>query len=320
MRNAEGGTEVAMHRGFSLITGVLLVSAVLGTAIAAQQPRLTNGTVSTQPAGGSLAQTFNAVLAAQTDVAWIGYAVPVRDRESMMCCWSSADGTNHFSGTMSGDIPCCGGCRLEPAAEGAPRTPVTAPPAGPIKLEGSDRMVVLFRVVDRRVERVRAYSEDCALDAGGRPVVWLQEVRPAESVALLASLVGSEGTRKNRVTSAALSAISMHAEPSASTTIERLARTHDTPAVRSDAIFWLAQMAGARVASTITDAIANDPDTEVKKRAVFALSQLPRGEGVPLLIDVARKNPNPVVKKQAIFWLGQSKDPRAIDFFAQILK
>ena len=37
-------------------------------------------------------------------------------------------------------------------------------------------------------------------------------------------------------------------------------------------------------------------------------------------IDVARKNPNPAVKKQAIFWLGQSRDPRAIDFFAAILK
>ena len=41
---------------------------------------------------------------------------------------------------------------------------------------------------------------------------------------------------------------------------------------------------------------------------------------MPLLIDVARKNPNAAVKKQAIFWLGQSKDPRAIDYFAQILK
>ena len=181
-------------------------------------------------------------------------------------------------------------------------------------------MVVLFRVVERRVDRVRSYSEDCALDAGGRPVVWLEDVRPADSVALLATLVGSEGTRKNRVTSAALNAISMHADPTAAPTIERLARNHETPAVRGDAIFWLGQMAGAKVAGAITDAIANDPDTEVKKRAVFALSQLPHGEGVPLLIDVARKNPNPVVKKQAIFWLGQSKDPRALDFFAQILK
>ena len=57
----------------------------------------------------------------------------------------------------------------------------------------------------------------------------------------------------------------------------------------------------------------------MKKRAVFALSQLPKDEGVPLLINVAKTNQNPAVRKQAMFWLGQSKDPRALDFFAQIL-
>ncbi len=305
-----------------LSTALVLTGLVsIGATIAAQQPRITNAKFSTQPIAGGLAQTFRSTVAAQTDIAWIGYSVPVSDREKTMCCWSSADGSTYFSGTLSGDMPCCGGCRLEPSAEGSARAPVTpTPQTGPIKLEGSDRMMVLFRIVERRVERVRSYSEDCAIDAGGRAVTWLQDVRPAESVALLESLIGAESDRKNRVTSAALSAISMHAEPSAAQTIERLARSHAVPAIRSDAIFWLGQMAGMKVAGTITEAIANDPDTEVKKRAVFALSQLPRGEGVPLLIDVARKNPNPAVKKQAIFWLGQSKDPRAIDFFAQILK
>jgi hypothetical protein len=302
------------------LVGALAVVVVSGSAISAQQPRIANAKLSTQPAGGSLVQSFNALVAAQSEIAWIAYAVPVRDRDRTTCCWTSADGNSHFSGTMSGEVPCCGGCQLEPAVQGAPRTPVTAPQTGPIKLEGAERMVVLFRVVDRRVERIRSYSEDCALDAGGRAVTWLENVRPSESVALLASLVGSDGDRRNRVTSAALSAVSMHAEPSAAATIERLARSHTAPAVRSDAIFWLGQMAGAKVAATISEAVANDPDTEVKKRAVFALSQLPRGEGVPLLIDVALKNPNPAVKKQAIFWLGQSKDPRAIDFFAQILR
>ena len=57
----------------------------------------------------------------------------------------------------------------------------------------------------------------------------------------------------------------------------------------------------------------------MKKKAVFALSQLPKDEGVPLLINVARTNTNPAVRKQAMFWLGQSKDPRALDFFAEIL-
>ena len=71
--------------------------------------------------------------------------------------------------------------------------------------------------------------------------------------------------------------------------------------------------------TTITDAIANDPETEVKKKAVFALSQLPKDEGVPRLMEIARTNRNPEVRKQAMFWLGQSKDPRAIKFFEDIL-
>jgi HEAT repeat protein len=90
--------------------------------------------------------------------------------------------------------------------------------------------------------------------------------------------------------------------------------------VRSEALFWMARRAGARTAETITEAIERDPDTEVKKKAVFALSQMPKDQGVPLLIQVARTNTNPVVRKQAMFWLGQSKDPRAVDFFEQVLK
>ena len=57
----------------------------------------------------------------------------------------------------------------------------------------------------------------------------------------------------------------------------------------------------------------------MKKKAVFALSQLPKDEGVPQLMEVARNNRNPAVRKQAMFWLGQSKDPRAVKFFEEIL-
>ena len=60
--------------------------------------------------------------------------------------------------------------------------------------------------------------------------------------------------------------------------------------------------------------------TAVKKKAVFALHQMPAGEGVPLLIKVARSNRNPEVRKQVVFWLGQSKDPRALQFFEEILR
>ena len=309
-------------RRYPLLSSALSICTLLGVSVAAQQPRITNGRLASQTSAAGLQSTINGIVAAQTETAWIGYAVPVADRNRVQCCWTSANGTTYMSGSMSAsDAPCCGSCRIEPADPAANRPASTAAaPQGPIKLEGSERMMVLLRVVDRQIERVRTFSEDCELDAGGRQVHWIQDVKPAESVAFLESLIGTDGERKNRITNAALGALSMHAEPAAQTTIERLARSHATASIRGEAIFWLAQMAGLKVASAITSAIDTDPDTEVKKRAVFALSQLPKDQGVPLLIDVARKNPNPAVKKQAIFWLGQSKDPRAIDFFADILK
>ena len=89
--------------------------------------------------------------------------------------------------------------------------------------------------------------------------------------------------------------------------------------VRGQALFWLAQKAGQKAAAAITGAIDNDPDTEVKKKAVFALSQMPKDEAVPKLIEVAKTNRNPAVRKQAMFWLGQSHDPRALEFFEQVL-
>ena len=300
------------------------VATVLSASVAlgAQQPRVINGRVAPAPAGDR-GQTFRSLVSAQSDIAWVGYSVPT-DGDRQMCCFSTSDGTTWISGTSSrGDVACCGGCRIEPSDAKDRTTASTARPAtaaGPVQLEGSNRMVVLFRVVDKRVERIRAFSDDCELDAGGRTIHWLTDVRPTDSIALLESLVAPDAERKNRVSHAALSAIAMHAEPGAVKVLERLARSHASSSVRGDAIFWLGQAAGRKVAGTITEAIEQDPDTDVKKRAVFALSQLPRSEGVPLLIDVARKNRNPAVRKQAIFWLGQSKDPRALDFFAEILK
>jgi HEAT repeat protein len=138
-------------------------------------------------------------------------------------------------------------------------------------------------------------------------------------VALLESLIGPDAP-KGRITNAALSAIAMHGDPSAVATLERLGRSHASTAVRGEAIFWMGQAAGRKAVGAINEAIDKDPETEVKRRAVFALSQLPKNEGVPLLIEVATKNSNPAVRKQAIFWLGQSRDPRALEFFSRILK
>ena len=364
------------------IAATITTATMAGTAALAQQPRISNGRVVPQ-AGASLQQTFRSAVDAQADVGWIGYAVPVVDRNRTMCCFGST--TTRVDGhvVMSDGHACCAMCALEPAASGtAAANRGDQQSAAPIKLEGPDRMLVLFRIVSRRVDRVRVFSEECPLDAGGRDVAWLTGVRPSDSVALLESLVTPQAER--RTTDGAVSAIALHDDPAADASLERLlapdqphavrenipfwlghargrrglevlqrvvrvdpsadvkkkavfgisqssderavdvlidsARTSVDSRVRGEAIFWLAQKAGNKAAGAITERIEQDPDTDVKKRAVFALSQLPKSEGVPLLIQVARSHSNPAVKKQAMFWLGQSNDPRALDFFAEVLK
>ena len=191
-----------------------------------------------------------------------------------------------------------------------------------IALEPAREVLVLARLEAGVIVRLRTATPDCEIEAGGVPVVWLDGVKPDDSVAWLTSLINTvpaSGERFERVVKPAIVALAMHDGAAATRSLVAIARDHAVSKMRSDALFWLGQRAGDQAASTIAEAIDRDPDTEVKKRAVFALSQLPKDDGVPKLIDVARSNKNSAVRKQAMFWLGQSNDPRALKFFEEVL-
>jgi hypothetical protein len=369
-----------MRRAAAGILTIMGVMAFCTIGAAEQQARIGNAKLETRSAGAGLEREFRALVAGQEAPAWIGYAAQVSG-EHQMCCWGSYDEPRGSA--------CCGGCRLEGSNDVSFNT---SDEARSVKLEGPYAMKVMFRVEQKRVEKIRTFSEECAIDAGGLRVVWLTDVKPSESVQLLATFVrGSSGSSEGeddrpsrRRAEAALAAIAMHKDPAADRvlaefvapaqsewlrgqtafwlgsargqqgyemlkrmvredpsprvrdkvvfalsvskvpeavdTMIRVAREDSSTHVRGQALFWLAQKAGKRASAAITDAIENDPDTEIKKKAVFALSQLPKDEGVPMLIQVAKTNKNPAVRKQAMFWLGQSNDPRALEFFEQVLK
>jgi hypothetical protein len=325
---------------------------MIAAAAAAQQPSITNAQIETVSASAGLEGTLQRTIAKSPGPLWTGYAVPTLPGDRQACCWSNDNR----------------GCGLE----GRQPVTTTAPP-GPIQLEGSTHAAILLRIADGKVQKIRAFSVDCPLDAGGLPFIWLTGVQPSDSVAYLA---------KN-ATDSAVHAIAMHAGPEAGKALEKFAASGDSekvrkaavfwlavsrgrpgyevvnrivrndpsekvrehavfalaqskepdalPAViavakqdgsahvRGQALFWLAQKASKQASAAITEAIERDPETEVKKKAVFALTQMPRDEGVPMLIHVARTNRNPAVRKQAMFWLGQSKDPRALRFFEEVL-
>jgi hypothetical protein len=276
----------------SVVMTMLLLFAVSVSA----QPRVTNGDVRAASISGGLTRAELDRFAQAAGTQWLAYAVPLVEGDRWIC-----DGM-HVNGSES--------ITIQSGRDNRAGTTV-------MMLEGPRQMWVLFRTDGGAVNRIRLASENCTLDAGGLTVNWVADVAPAQSVALLSSFLVA-GT-PNRVADGALTALAMHREPAA---LERLlvtAREGATPHLRGQALFWLSQRAGDRAVGAISDAIANDPETAVKKRAVFALSQLPKDEGVPRLIDIARTNNNPAVRKQAMFWLGQTRDPRAVKFFEEIL-
>jgi len=302
-----------------LATSVL--AFLLFAVPASAQGRFTNARTETRAAGqgsDAIAREVRAV-AARGGVSWIAYRVPMNVSPSggarHMCCWDNVINSRDLGG-------CCGVCRLENGGGVTMTSQLQSRDGSRIVLEPPTDFLVLARVENGAVTRLRTFTPDCDVDAGNMPIVWLTDVRADDSVAWLSDLIKGVGVDKDktsRVADPALTALSLQTAPGALTALIRFAKDAESTRLRGQALFWLAQRAGEQAAATITDAIANDPDTEVKKKAVFALSQMPKDEGVPKLIEVARNNRNPAVRKQAYFWLGQTNDPRATAFFEEIL-
>jgi len=265
-------------------------------------------------AGAAAAQTLQQrvdAVGAKGGVTWVEYRVPMVGGSRRMCCFDSA---------APRGADCCGRCRLE-GRDGVVlnNSNQPEPAAARIVVEPPSEMRVFARIENRSVTRLRIFSLDCDVDPDGVAVTTLSGISLDESVAWLAALIRAEPTL-NTVQMPALSALALHPGDAAGKVLIALARSDQRPRIRSQALFWLSQRAGDEALKTIGGAVSDDPEIEVKRRAVFALSQLPRGEGVPILIDLARNHRLPEVRRQAMFWLGQSRDPRAVDFFEQILK
>jgi HEAT repeat protein len=90
--------------------------------------------------------------------------------------------------------------------------------------------------------------------------------------------------------------------------------------VRRQAIRLLGERVSKRSFEFLSQtAQSTDGNAEVQVQAVRAISERNAEESVPLLIKIARTHPNQMVRKQAIRSLGESGDPRAVDFFREVL-
>jgi len=260
------------------------LAAMLAAAVplAAQPKFLTGAQIDTRSAAAGLEQQFRPLLAAAPQPTWIGYSVPSVRTYSLGCEFVSNDGW---------------------------RGP------GVIHLEPPDHVVVMFRVAGNAVERIRALSPDCEIDADGVPVHWLDDVKPAESVALLTGYIGESTMSHN----SALGAIAMHADASAEAALDRFAAAGQPQSLRLRAISWLGSARGRHGFEALKNFLANDSDERVRERAVSALGSNKDPEALELLMATARSDRNVRLRSAAVGQLGHKPAVKVLGTLSQIV-
>jgi hypothetical protein len=274
-----------------------VIAALLLAATAFGQPRLMNARLETRNISGPIESEF----AKSSGAAWFGYAVPVVPGDRTSCCYYTVKGAS------------LSGCRLEGEAAAAPLPP--ARPTGPIRLESSGELHVLYRVENGVVSRIRSFTGDCELDAGGLPVVWLTGVTPASSLALLDTYV-----RTTELSKPAAAAISLHSDPAADAYLEKYMAVSQPEALRRHVAFLLGSMRGARGFETLKRIVADtNQGDRVRESALHGLSVVKAPEATGYLVDVAKSDPVPRIRGQALFWLAQKAGREAAPAIRQAI-
>jgi HEAT repeat protein len=246
--------------------------------LVAQPKLLVNAQTDTRSAAAGLDGVFRTLLAAQPQPAWIGYSLPA------VRTWNL-------------------GCDIVRDSAGA---------TGVVHLEPPDQVVVLIRVEGSAAVRVRAVSPDCEIDAGGLPVHWLNDVAPAQSIALLASLAQAE--------TGAVSAIAMHADAAADAALEQFVAPAQPLSVRQRAVSCFGWARGRRGLEVLRRLATNDADMRVRERAVSALASSREPEAAQLLISFARSAPDSRLRARAVGDLGRKSGPEVVAALTGIIR
>jgi hypothetical protein len=234
--------------------------------LSAQQPQVENAKLEARALNGSLASQIKSL---GQGPFWAAWSEPIiAGQHNDMCRWGNNSADSHAAGT-------------------------------PVRLEGPTALVVLVRVENSQVDRIRVSSPDCSLDAGGLPFYWITSVPAAESVDWLKSELGG-----GQMESAILG-ISLHAGPAADRALDDLTATTQPERVRERTAFWLGTSRGAHGVDVLKRMLANDPSTRVREQVVFGLSVSKEPAALTAIIDAAKNNKDAAVRSKAVFWLAQ---------------
>lgn len=226
----------------SMVLGAVLCAAAPG----ASQGRISNAKTETRSAAQGLDREIRDV-AGRAGVTWVGYRMPMVAGSRQMCCVD----------TIADAGACCGMCRLGSGSGVSMSTGDVRDARGSrIMLEPATEFLVVARIEHSAVVRLRTFTPDCDIDASGMSVVWLNDVKPDDSLAWLSSLVTSApetGEGRERVGKTAMTAIALHNVPAADRALESFVAPSRPKWLRSDTAFWLGQSKDARAVKFFED-------------------------------------------------------------------
>jgi HEAT repeat protein len=284
---------------------------VAGVVAAAQQPQIQNGRVETRQAS-SISGEIATLGAGSADPIWVAWREPVVDGRRAGCSWYSDDS---FPNGIRGMV-------IE-SDNGPYKPPQITAPTGPVPLEAGTNVVVLARITNKRVERLRTFGDDCPLDANGRTVYWLNGITPAESLKFLEGLTHPDYATMVRsgadnLVSGAMSAIAYHRDPAADAILDRLAADPDST-VRRQAISQLGNNRGAHGFETLRRLLDSERAPDVRRSVVSALVQTRQPQTVEVLLAIARSDSDESIRADAVYYLPARGGDRMIPDVLKIL-
>jgi HEAT repeat protein len=282
-----------------VMLAVLAAVEVTGRATA-EQPQLTGGKLVERSAKAGTQTAIEEIIKADKGPLWVAYSVPVIPGEHHMCCYSSA--------RIIGNSACCGSCKLE----GRDHDVSIGNQVGGCKATLASIFFVFMRFENGTITQVRAFSKDCAVDAHNATIYWLLDVEPAQSLAYLESLLKQRDSRGRNESDEIVSAIALHAGPTADAALERLVQPGQPSKLRGHAAFWIGSTRAAHGLDVLLALIKSDQDREFLEQAIFAVSQNEEHErAFDELIRLARQDPRHDVREHSLFWLAQEAGQKA---------
>lgn len=266
-----------------------LVAAAAAAQGPSEPPQIDDARLETASAAGGLAAAVRKTRGDQP--VWIGWSVPVVEGQSYACCWNR----------QWKPAP----CQLEARNQSwGSSNDKRLPKADPY-------LAVLVRMESGRLIHVRSFSANCPLNAGGRRFVWLQDVKPEESVKFLSGVARTDPTRSADLAEEAITAIAFHRNATANEVLADFASPRFNEDVREHALFWLGQNRGRFGYEVLARTVRADPDEDIREKALFGLSESPVPEAGDVLLQAARSHASSETRSKALFWLAQMDHPKA---------